>query len=160
MLLPFITPHVLLWDKESFVPRPKKNKKQNWVLHSEFKTMFSGPEIKEKLLEYISDTFSRVAAFLFSSRNMVHKWRKVMLVKPTWSELPHCKLAVGVGYPRRTRWQCQAASANQRASTSQAWEYSSCKVWVSLFAPASFPLSFFLATFAISDHRTAVTSLS
>lgn len=57
--------------------------------------MFYVPKIKEKLLGYISNAFSR-----FSSFCSVQEMRNVrLLLVPTWSEGSRCKPAVKSGLP-------------------------------------------------------------
>lgn len=155
MLLP-LTPHLLLWDKESFV---KKKKYQYSGLRPELERVFYVPKIKERLMGYIPDTFSRFSSFSFSSVSVLHKWRQTMLVGPTWSKCPCCTPAVSEGYlcMRADRTGCQQQATCKHRSAS---EHSSCKVWISC-APASSPC--FLSALIylpLPNQRPAISYLS
>lgn len=129
-------PHLLLRDKESFV---KKKKVFGFYIHS-LKEMFYVPKIREKLLGYISEAFSRFS-FFFSVQEM---WC------PSEGKLCWWWCQPGVNFHASSQlsvWVCSCTHADralpplasQRARTAQASEYSSCKAWLSLFVPASSP---------------------
>lgn len=67
MLLPPL--HICFFGIKSLLFK----KKNIWVLRLYSERMIYVPKIKEKLLGYVSDAFSRFSSFSFRSGNIIHK---------------------------------------------------------------------------------------
>jgi hypothetical protein len=99
-----ITPHLFLWDKETFLPL------KIWVLD---------PQFERRNFWDIFQIYSAVSLlFLFSSGILVHK--NHVLVEQTWRE-PSCyEPAAGVGYLSHVYYCARPPLASQCARTSPA----------------------------------------